>query len=169
MWQMAKFIKTTEQFREAVSEGLTGAPVLAVTSEPGLGSLFHLGTWIPRQSAIENPTLSDRLRSFEGSKSLNIHCLWELSSPFDLVAPGTSLIGQTARMRLLEVLEGQTIASVFFGKDDLVMTLEVQSGVSLKVLVRSRGFGPGGYTVGLKDGFWTAHFDGTATLWTPPE
>lgn len=163
---MANFTKSTEQFREAVSEGLTGAPVLAVTSEPGLGSLFHLGTWIPRQHAIDNPALSDRLRSFKGSKSLNVHCPWELSSPFDLVAPGTSLTGQTARMRLLEVLQGQTIVSVFFGKDDLVITLKVQSGVSLKLLVHSRGFGSGGYTVGLEEGSWTAHFDGMATLWT---
>lgn len=166
---MATFTRSAKQFQEAVSKGLTGVSILAVTSEPGLGSLFHLGRWVPRQHTIENPALPDRLRSFQGSKSLNVRCLWELSSNLDLVPSDAPLVGQSARMKLLDALEGKTIVSVLFDGSSLGMELEVQRGLSLKLLTNGRGFGLGGYTVGLEDKYWSTYADGTVTLWTDPE
>ena len=44
----------------------------------------------------------------------------------------------------------------------------MQRGLSLKLLTNSRGFGLGGYTVGLEDGFWSTYSDGTIALWMNP-
>jgi hypothetical protein len=166
MWPMSTSTRSVEEFREAVTHGLTGAPVLAVISEPGLGSLFELGVFIPLGYTLDNPTLPDRLRSFRGSESLYVRCPWELNSPRELVPPGTLLKGHQARMKLLEALVGEPIKSVQFKGSGLGLQLELPSGLSLQLFPHDRGHGSGGYTVGLEGDYWSTYEDGTVALWT---
>lgn len=164
--QMATFTsfpKSIEQFQEAVSKGLTGAPVLAVTSVRSLGSLFHLGGWVSRSRAIDNPHLPELLRTHKGSKSLYVKCPWELYSPVDLVLPGTPVAGFEARTKLLEVLQGRTIASVAFPGGGCDVVLELEGGMRLSLFVKPGG-GDAGYTVQLEEGYWKVALDGTVTL-----
>lgn len=47
--------------------------LLAVTHS-GLGSLFEIGHWVPLTHPVSNDALPQRLRRYQGSEGLFVHC-----------------------------------------------------------------------------------------------
>ena len=105
-------------FHEAL-QALRGLPILGSVAGPGTGTLVSLaiGAPVPRDRPIDNPHITDVLRTHDGEYSLFIKCAWRIegetevlcSSECDNTAGGPMLTG-LARLTGSVILEVQPLA-----------------------------------------------------------
>lgn len=149
---------------ENIADELAGKEVLALTHEPGSGSLFHLGSWVQRARPVRNPHLSDRLQEFQGAESIFVMCPWELDSPAVLepgaVRPGDPQARTRARMELLNVLEGHSILAVRMATDADRLTLGFDGAIQLTLFPIQPGPARRTLAIHVRDEDWVLYSDG---------
>ena len=157
---------------ERIADELVGKEVLALTHEPGSGTLFDLGSWVRRPRPVRNPNLSERLQEFQGTDLIFVMCQWELDTPDVLVpaavTPGDPRTRTRARMELLNVLEGHSILTIRKATDPDRLTLGFDGATQLTVFPIQPGPARRALAIHVRDEYWVWYSDGRTEAGADP-
>lgn len=142
-----------------VSDALAGRRVLSVLSHPWSGVMIDVGEWRRRRRPVQNDTLTEQERLFEGSISLFLHTELTVRGSAPLLVDGRRPEGDDF-WRLLDQLVGSILLKANFVDPLLELKLTFDNGFDLYAATADSAPGVECYSIAIDDLYWIVYAGG---------
>ena len=125
-------------------QNLVDKVLWGVAAGRGTGSLLtlHFGAKLRRRRSLDNPNISESLRTHEGEFVLFVKCGWHIEQAGIRIADDASSNRSNGKMlKALHLLLRRTVRKVTLAKNDVSVDFSGNLGIHLHPKVRHDGFG----------------------------
>lgn len=129
-------MKNTESTLKSEFQKLAGKQCWGVIAGNGTGSFItlNIGNKIPLRTPLDNPTLDESVRNYEGEYSLYIECVWRLDSDNEIICGAWDDNSKKGKMlKGLKLLMGTQITQINLFEPAWDFTIEFSKKYKLKV------------------------------------
>jgi hypothetical protein len=138
-----------------VADAICGLPVISHISDRRSGAALELGMRRLRSRPVDNSSLSEDQRLYEGTHSLFITCAWGWTPAVSAVAP----IDRNSQWRLLDAVVASTLVSVQFTEPSLDLRLRFSNDMSMWVNPTTENPKYRAYSIRLDSMYWSVYGD----------
>jgi hypothetical protein len=117
----------------AAVSALVNEPVLWHISDPISGAMIEFGERVPLKKPVNNSTLSEDQRRYEGQKSLFIQCGWVIGGPGDLLPVGSPATVEEKWNQEMDLFVGATVVRARFSRATLKLLLDFSNEMALEI------------------------------------